>query len=120
MTTQGPMERIDELAALEPGWSDGEGEKITRDSVSLAVVFASTLNTAVAQGFHIFPGENGSLQFELQEGARVVLGIELGPTENDILFWTFSLESDELDEEPMPNLSVLVERLGEALSQPAQ
>lgn len=110
---------IDELAALERGWLDGEGEKITQDSLDLARGFVSSLNIGLADSFAVFPSEDGSLQFELEPIPGAMLGVELGPTQNDMVLWSFASATDEYREDAYTDFPSMVNRLSEILLQPS-
>lgn len=56
--------RIDELAALEKGWLDGDGEEIRPETVVFAKEICTALYRSGAHDFSIFPTPEGNIQFE--------------------------------------------------------
>jgi hypothetical protein len=63
-------ERIDQLRALEPGWMDGEGEKLSSDALDWLQLKISTLVLHhQIPAPHLYPSPDGHIEAEWSEGA---------------------------------------------------
>lgn len=96
--------RFEELAALEDGWYDGNGEAPHPDAIQKAREAVSVLQTSY-KGLYIYPMEDGGVQLEIDsEGGEI--DIECYPQHYAILVIT--QEDDESFEKTTASLSDLV------------
>lgn len=78
--------RLDELAGLEPGWFEGEGQPMSPESLAAARVFLDTV------GGHpgIFPHPEGFIRFEWVTGTTHV-NIDFKPKNEDSDVYCFRI-----------------------------
>jgi hypothetical protein len=69
--------RLDELAALKPGWLDGQGIPPGPGVCAVAASIA-TSSTVWAKGMRIYPTPEGGIELEWADGARSH-SITIGP-----------------------------------------
>jgi hypothetical protein len=78
-------DRLDQIAALEDGWLDGEGKAATPAAIRAARVFGR-LNTAVNWG--TYPSEDGGVLLEWLDGGAHC-SIEIHPNGETGEFFIF-------------------------------
>lgn len=65
-------QRLEELASLEAGWLDGDGDKI-EVNIDNAILVIETLMDAGIPRPGIFPNPQGFVQLEWLDGMEIVL-----------------------------------------------
>lgn len=70
-------QRVDEIAALEDGWLDGEGRAPTPEAISSARLLAQAIRPGI---YSIFPRRCGGIQFEAGADEAVEFRVEASGT----------------------------------------
>lgn len=82
-------QRLDELTALEPGWLDGSGARVTAAVVDHAKELLAAVTAPDRHTLGVFPTEEGGVSLEWFDADLQVL--TTAEVEPDGTFWVISL-----------------------------
>ena len=94
-TYEGFLEDIERMKALEDGWLDGEGSRISEEAVNLVEMKVSAC--FAKRPPHIFPTPEGGLSLEWD--TKEELDAEVGPSLNGIMIWKDKAERKDWTKE---------------------